>query len=139
MDVASCAHRLAEAVYKVGERLFACVDADGKLDFKMQPPEGFPNGNRKQIMKPLGERSSLRSRANGALIEVIVDHDTGALRFRINGGKKEHVSLPLCDLDCGSPADARVFPRGAALRPFASVTYPGDSMRLVSLPSWQNA
>ncbi|EGB09292.1 hypothetical protein AURANDRAFT_63429 [Aureococcus anophagefferens] len=27
-DVASCARRLAEALYKVGERLFACVDAD---------------------------------------------------------------------------------------------------------------
>lgn len=115
----------------------ACVDAAGRLDFKMLPPEGFPNGNRKQVMKPLGERSSLRNRANGAIIEVLVYHDTGMLRLRINGGQKQYVALPLCDDECRSQEEPRVFPPGAALRPFASCSYPGDYLRFMAIPSWQ--
>jgi hypothetical protein len=72
------------------------------------PPKGWPDGHRKRLMwDDSGQPTNLRGRAEGAVIEVIVDHDTGTLSFRINGGP------PILALSG--------FPRGAALRAWVSL------------------
>ena len=120
-----------------------CVDANGKLDFDAPLLDNYPNGNFRQVMKPPGEGSSLRSRANGAEIEVIVDHDEGTLGYRINGGQYLEAlpaprtprggSTSSLELQDGAhPGPCEVFPRGMELRPYASAYYHGDSMRFTT-------
>jgi hypothetical protein len=105
----------------------------GQLDFDAEPLEGYPNGNYKQLMRNQA-LSGLRSRANGAAVEVLVDHDAGALGYRVNGGPLLE-ALPLSDEErCSrwSQGQARGFPRGATLRPYATCYYQGDSMRFTT-------
>ena len=109
-------------------------DAHGKLDFtgrSLLP--GYPNGNYKQVMKDeAGRRASLRGGANGAVVEVLVDHDAGSLSYRVNGGPGLE-ALPLRDGDRGHGREAAcAFPKGAALRPYASCYYPGDRLSFVA-------
>ena len=56
----------------------------------------------------------MHRRANGAIIEVCLDHDKGALSFGINGGPLQRA--------LGG------FPRGAAMRPYARLFY-DDAVR----------
>ena len=120
----------------------ACRAAHGKLDFDAEPLEGYPNGNYKSVT------CGLKGAANGALIEVLVDHDDGRLGFRITPASERRSpgvgfvvannvlesappylkALPLGDKD----RPPRAFPRGAALRPFASCYYQGDCIRFES-------
>jgi len=52
-------------------------------------PPGFPDGQLTQVMKDeAGQPTDLRDRATGAVIEVLVDHDAGTLRYRINGASR---------------------------------------------------
>ena len=57
----------------------------------------------------------MHRRANGAIIEVCLDHDKGALSFGIKGGSLQRA------LDG--------FPAGAAMRPFASLVRENDAVR----------
>ena len=71
------------------------------------PPEGWPDGDRTQLMRnAAGQPADLQGRAEGAVIEVIVDADEGSLAFRVNG------EAPLRVPDFA-------FPQGAQLRPWA--------------------
>ena len=80
------------------------------------PPDGFPDGHDKQVLFDAeGKPDKLRGRANGATIEVCLDHDAGTLSFGINGGPLQHA------LDG--------FPAGAAMRPFAKLPIEGDWVR----------
>ena len=62
-----------------------------------------------------GQPANLEGRANGAVIEVIVDHSEGSLAFRVDDGP---VLPPL-----------RGFPVGAPLRPWALLAAPNDRVR----------
>lgn len=103
-------------------------DEDGQLDYE-SPPECYPNGNYNTIVMKdeAGQRLTMQGRANGVVIEVIVDHDAGTFGYCINGGTYLPV-FPLASQD-GKP---KTFPKGAALRPYASCYYLGD--RLMLLP-----
>ena len=108
-------------------------DANGKIDLGAQPPDGLPNGNYQQIIKnPDGRPGHLKGRATGALIEVSVDHDAGTLCYRIGGGPSL-LALPPPDRPPHlSRMEPRVFPQGAALRPYAACYYAGDCLRFES-------
>mmetsp|Transcript_12193 Transcript_12193/g.26345 ORF Transcript_12193/g.26345 Transcript_12193/m.26345 type:complete len:268 (-) Transcript_12193:72-875(-) len=107
-------------------------DTEGNVDFCGMPCEGFPNGNYKQVMKAeTGQRSSLRSGANGAVIEVLVDHDSGGLSYRVNDSPALE-ALPLRDGDRWREGQPRGFPKGATLRPYASCYYLGDTMSFMT-------
>ena len=101
-----------------------CRDlSTGKLDFEAPPADDLPNGNYKLVMKDEdGKPFSLRSKANGAVIEVILCHDSGTLGFSVNAGPYLE-ALPLLD---------KSFPSGLPLRPYASCYYPGDSVSFTS-------
>ena len=108
-------------------------DGHGKVDFDASPIEGFPNGNYKQVIKDMdGRPASLRGKATGALVEVLVDHDAGTLTYRINGGPCL-VALPPQDEAATTTKSSQVFPQGAALRPYAACYYAGDCLRFESL------
>lgn len=116
-------------------------DVHGNRALNSSSPEGYPDGwciregnyymRAKQLMKA-GFRctDSDYGRANGAVIEVIVDHDLGALGFRVKDGPYL-LALPLKDEDFadGNLTCVRVFPHGAPLRPFALCQHhAGDTM-----------
>ena len=63
-------------------------DMDGDLMCGEPPPAGYPDGHLKHVLvdELTGEPTTLEGRANGAIIEVTVDHDEGKLSFRLNGG-----------------------------------------------------
>ena len=63
-------------------------DMDGDLMCGEPPPAGYPDGHLKHVLvdELTGEPTTLEGRANGAIIEVTVDHDEGTLSFRLNGG-----------------------------------------------------
>ena len=73
-----------------GRLLRYCRDANGAVVHpKLSPPPGFPDGQLTQVMKDeAGQPTDLRDRATGAVIEVLVDHDAGTLRYRINGASR---------------------------------------------------
>ena len=87
---------------------------------KMPPdysiPAGFPTPLSKQVIFTAdGQHTGLAGRANGAVIEVLVDHDEGVLRFAIDGGPPlQHV--------------LEGFPLGAALRPYAYLYWGADQV-----------
>ena len=112
-----------------------CVtrDAEGKLDYE-PPPAGYPNGNYTTIVMKddAGQRMGLGGKANGAVIEVLLDHDAGTLGYHINCGPYL-AALPLEIKDPGnSERKPRTFPQGAALRPYASCYYVGDHLTFVT-------
>jgi hypothetical protein len=79
------------------------------------PPTGFPKGSGRRIMKAeAGQPACLKDNANGAVVEVIFDHDEGELAYRVNGGP----SLPAL----------QGFPRGGQLRSCVMMLYHGDRM-----------
>ena len=67
--------------------------------------------------------------ANGAEVEVLVDHAAGSLAYRLNGGPCLE-ALPLTGEDRALEGP-RAFPEGAALRPYVSCYYPGESISFV--------
>ena len=124
VGVCDAAMRISWGLFLYSGRLRRmCRNAAGKLDFDATPASGLPNGNYQIVMKGAdGKPCSLRGGANGALIEILVDHDLGALGFRVNGGRYLD-ALPKLD---------KAFPRGTPLRPYASCYYPGDSVSFAS-------
>ena len=79
-----------------------------------------------------GERANLDHRANGAVIEVVVDHSDGSLAFGVNGAPPQRVPNVLPpfndpawdELEDDDDEPAKVpfkFPQGARLRPWARV------------------
>ena len=80
------------------------------------PPDGFPDGNEKQVLFDAeGKPDNLKKRASDAIIEVCLDHDKGTLSFGINGG-------PLQRALAG-------FPAGAAMRPYAILPSHDEAVR----------
>lgn len=87
--------------------------------------------------RPLGESVCLRGHATGAIIEVIIDHDQGALSFAIDGGPASApVIISSVIVDAVAERDGRRGngsvvaimqaeghepARGVALRPYASL------------------
>ena len=52
-------------------------------------PDNYPDGHFTQVLKKAdGERDDLYGRANGAIIEVRVDHDEDTLSYSINDGRQ---------------------------------------------------
>ena len=50
------------------------------------PPPGHPDGNLKHMLVDEdGHATNLEGRAQGAIVEIIVNHDDGTLCFRLNG------------------------------------------------------
>ena len=98
-----------------------CRGADGQIDVSAEPPDGYPNGNYRQVMIV---PSNLRGSANGAVVEVLVNHDEGTLGYVINGGHYNQ-ALPTRDGSARSGVGG-FFPKGAPLRPYVSCYYPGD-------------
>ena len=101
-------------------------DADGQpLPEGATPPSGFPDGIDTMDDSLTDSATSrhpadLEGRAQGALVEVTVDHDAGTLGFSINGGP--HFET------------LRGFPPAAALRLWAKLTSahftgPGSALR----------
>ena len=79
-------------------------------------PDGFPDGDEKRVLFDAdGKPINLRERANGAIIEVCLDHDKGTLLFGINGGPLQRA--------LGG------FPVGAAMRPCAFLPFKDDAVR----------
>ena len=84
------------------------------------PPPGWPNGHGMPVVRNArGSPRRLQKPLAGVIVEVHVDHLSGVLRFRINGG-------PLVDA-------LRGFPRGAELRPWVSLYLSVDD-RVTLLP-----
>ena len=66
--------------------------ADGKPDYLAPPPEGWPDGDYTQVMvNEAGWPANLDGRANGAVIEIVVDHSDGSLAFGVNGAPPRRV------------------------------------------------
>jgi hypothetical protein len=66
-------------------------DDEGEVVSEVPPPGGYPDGDQTQVIRDAdGRPADLRHRANGAVIEVIVEQGAagGTLAFRINGGSK---------------------------------------------------
>ena len=87
------------------------------------PPDGYPDGDRAKVMTgdddddddddtPRLFAGNLRGRSIGAEITVVVDHDAGILGFRIKGVNNGELLHAVSG-----------FPRGAALRPHASLFF----------------
>ena len=100
-------------------------DANGFIGTVM-PPEGsgWPDRNGTHVLKDAdGNPTNLCGKAEGAVIEVCVDHDGGSLSFRVDRG-------PL------HPAVLSGFPPAASLRPWARL-YHGvhDRVTLVPVPA----
>jgi hypothetical protein len=72
-----------------------------------EPPAGWPDGMGTRVLAGDEGARTTDGKVTGALIEVLVDHDAGTLAFSVNGGPRE-VAL-------------EGFPRGAALRPWATL------------------
>ena len=142
MGVADGAARWSWGVFLDDGRLRRiCREPDGTID--SAPPPDIPNGNDMQVLKDAsGQPMSFIGRANGLLVDVIVDHDQGTLGYRINGGPYLE-ALPPREPEPGMPLGMReskhtplyqsaspptVFRPGAALRPYASLYYPRDSV-----------
>ena len=74
-----------------------------------------------------GQPTNLEGRANGAVIEVVVDHSDGSLAFGVNGAPPRRMpNIWPTGYDPaehpGEPRPAKVpfkFPQGAPLRPWA--------------------
>ena len=80
------------------------------------PPDGFPDGHYKQVLvDAAGKPDNLFCRADGAIVEVCLDHDAGTLSFGINGGPLQHA--------------LKGFPAGAAMRPFSVLWRAVDKVR----------
>ena len=99
------------------------------------PPEGWPDGHNTQVLfDEAGQPASLKGRATGAVIKVIVDHSDGSLSFGVNAAPPRRVpeGWPTgYDPDDPPPGEppAKVpfkFPQGAQLRPWATQSYPHD-------------
>ena len=91
-----------------------------------------------------GKLASLRDRANGAVIEVVVDHSDGSLAFGINGAPPRRVPedwppgyYPWLHEDedgnviPGHVPPAKVpfkFPLGAQLRPWACMYFKNERL-----------
>ena len=107
------------------------------------PPEGWPNGHSTQVMvNEAGQPANLNGRANGAVIEVVVDHSDGSLAFGVNGAPPRRVPdgwptgyNPWEHVDEeGHVPPAKVpfkFPQGAQLRPFARLDHVNDRVRFI--------
>ena len=120
------------------------LTADGQVS-KAQPPEGWPNGDETQVMvNEAGQPANLWHRANGAVIEVVVDHSDGSLAFGVNGAPPRRVpNVWPRDYDFINPEawhppghvpPAKVpfkLPQGAQLRPWALLGYGNDRLRFV--------
>lgn len=82
------------------------------------PPENCPDGNRTQVLKDSeGRPAHLRDRANGVLIQVVFDHDSGELSY---GVEDEPLVVGL-----------RGFPSAIQLRPFVMLEMWGDQVTLL--------
>ena len=101
--------------------------ANGQL-IGTPPAEGWPDGDGTQVMvNEAGQPASLlNKRANGAVVEVVVDHSDGSLAFGVNGAPPQRVpdEWPRGYNVYNPPAEppAKVpfkFPQGAQLRPWA--------------------
>jgi len=129
----------ADACYSWGVSLhsgrlrFISRDEDGALDYG-GPPTGYPSGNYTTIVlkDDLGQRTGLHGRADGTVIEVILDHDTGALGYRIDDGPYLKAFPLEPNEKTGKKQKPKAFPRGAALRPYASCYYVGDHISFVA-------
>ena len=89
------------------------------------PPRGFPDGNNSQVLRDShGQPASLQGRqASGTVIQVLFDHDKGTLSFRID------TSQPIFAVGG--------FPKGATLRPFATLYSDQDRLSLVRPRLWE--
>ena len=82
------------------------------------PPDGFPDGHWKQVLfDSEGKPERLYKRANGAIIEICLDHDAGTLSLGVNGGPMQRALAG--------------FPVGAAMRPYAWLPFYRDAVRYV--------
>ena len=98
-----------------GRRMWI-IDEETGEEKLAPPPDGFPDGDYKQVLlSEEGKPDHLYGRANGAIIEVCLDHAKGALSFGINGGPLQRA--------LGG------FPVGAAMRPFAWLPCKNDAVR----------
>lgn len=87
----------------------------GRISFDEPPPKGFPDGNRTRVMISTGGKpTNLRERAEGAVIDCVVDDASGTLYFGINGE-------PLLKGLTG-------FPLGQPLRRWALICDKGDKV-----------
>ena len=97
------------------------VDDEETGFWKMAPPpDGFPDGQCKQVLfdaegKP--DNRFLFRRAIGAIIEICLDHDAGTLSLGVNGGPMQRALAG--------------FPVGAAMRPYAWLPFYRDAVRYV--------
>ena len=119
IGVCDAAARNAWAVYLCSGMLRRCQrDEQGRSVRSSIPPDGWPDGFNTQVFKRAdGQPHGLLGATVNAVIEVLVDHDSGSLAYRVNHDERRHVF------------DLR-FPAGAALRPFALLGDPGDRVLL---------
>ena len=138
IGVCNEANTCAWGVYLFHARLFCYSrDANGQLT-GAPPPEGWPDGNRTQVMvDEAGRPADLRK--SGAVIEVVVDHSDGSLAFGVNGAPPRRVPNvwpPGYDAwdhrgEEGHVPPAKVpfkFPLGAQFRPLAVLLDKYDRM-----------
>ena len=97
---------------------------DGALDTycgrpRRRAPDRYPCAHLKWVMKDAsGTLCSLWEKAEGAVVEVILDHDVGTLAFVVNDTRYEALSG---------------FPEGAELRPYVRLWgSAGDSVELLT-------
>jgi len=90
----------------------------GKYIPGLPPPPDWPDGDHTQILTgDDGKPTNLDGRADGALIEVTINHDAGELAYTVNGGHYLHALSG--------------FPLGARLCLWARLVHEDDRVSLV--------
>ena len=125
-----CAWGLHPYNGKLGRR---SRDAGGMVP--TAPPANYPDGHHTQVMvNEAGRPAHLRGRANGAVIEVVVDHSDGSLAFGVNGAPPRRVpdqwsQWQVDDSEEDEPTKVPFkFPQGAQLRPWVAAAYPDEQL-----------
>ena len=106
-----------------GRLLRRSWDRDGNLLLATSAPPGYPDGHLvPMLVDEEGATISLEGRANGAIIEVVLDHDEGTLAFRLNGADGPRLE--------GFPAAVS----GTLLRPVIGFRWAEDRVTIRSGP-----
>ena len=102
-----------------GRLLRRTWDMDGNSMLAAPPPHGYPDGHLMQMLVDRdGSAVRVEGRANGVVIEVVLDHEAGTLAFRLDGVEGPQLKgFPVGDV-------------GMLLRPVIGFRWPEDQVTI---------